>query len=143
MSARTEMAERLLLTLWVGSLWAIGFIAAPVLFTLLDDRALAGSLAGEMFRATAYLGMACGVLLLVLQLLAARPLRWRFLVMLAMVCLVALGQFLVTPWMGALRADDLAESALFARLHGVASSLHLLVSVLGLVLVIAPVTNKR
>jgi hypothetical protein len=37
-------AERILLTLWVGALWVAGFIVAPLLFSELDDRALAGSL---------------------------------------------------------------------------------------------------
>ncbi|MCK5382667.1 MAG: DUF4149 domain-containing protein, partial [Gammaproteobacteria bacterium] len=30
--------ERILLTLWVGSLWVVGFVVAPVLFAELDDR---------------------------------------------------------------------------------------------------------
>jgi hypothetical protein len=34
-------------TLWVGGLWAIGFLVAPSLFHALDDRALAGDLAGR------------------------------------------------------------------------------------------------
>ena len=39
----------LALTAWVGALWAIGYIAAPLLFAHLADRATAGSLAGSMF----------------------------------------------------------------------------------------------
>ena len=34
------------ITLWVGGLWAIGYIAAPVLFSSLGDRQLAGVVAG-------------------------------------------------------------------------------------------------
>ena len=34
-------AQRILLTAWVGGLWAIGYIAAPTLFATLDDRAMA------------------------------------------------------------------------------------------------------
>ncbi|MGB5473694.1 MAG: DUF4149 domain-containing protein, partial [Gammaproteobacteria bacterium] len=52
--------ERVLLTLWVGSLWVTGFMVAPVLFARLDDRALAGTLAGELFGLVAWLGLACG-----------------------------------------------------------------------------------
>jgi hypothetical protein len=37
------------LTLWVGGFWAIGYLAAPMLFYNLDDRMLAGMLAGKMF----------------------------------------------------------------------------------------------
>ena len=47
--------DRILLTLWVGSLWAIGYIAAPTLFATLEDRALAGTLAGAMFVRARYL----------------------------------------------------------------------------------------
>ena len=38
------------ITLWVGGLWAIGYLAAPTLFAELSDRALARQLAGAMFR---------------------------------------------------------------------------------------------
>ena len=37
------ITERIMLTLWVGSLWAVGLMVAPTLFTQLDDRALAGT----------------------------------------------------------------------------------------------------
>ena len=57
-------AERILLTLWVGALWVAGFIVAPLLFAELDDRALAGSLAGSLFTITSYLGLVCGGVLL-------------------------------------------------------------------------------
>ncbi|HEY9151095.1 MAG TPA: DUF4149 domain-containing protein, partial [Gammaproteobacteria bacterium] len=62
MSPSIPVGERILLTLWVGGLWAIGFIAAPILFAVLEDRTLAGTLAGEMFRALAWLGLVCGSL---------------------------------------------------------------------------------
>ena len=44
-----NVGERVLLTLWVGGLWAIGYMVAPALFATLEDRALAGNLAGLMF----------------------------------------------------------------------------------------------
>ena len=47
------------ITLWVGGLWAIGYIVAPSLFAHLDDRALAGMLAGKMFTLMAYIGLGC------------------------------------------------------------------------------------
>ena len=34
---------------WVGSLLAIGYIAAPVLFSQLADRSMAGTVAGALF----------------------------------------------------------------------------------------------
>ena len=50
--------ERILLTLWVGSLWVVGFVVAPLLFAELHDRALAGSTAGTLFTVTSYIGLA-------------------------------------------------------------------------------------
>ena len=47
------------ITLWVGGLWAIGFIAAPSLFAALKDRVLAGELAGNLFCLMAWAGRAC------------------------------------------------------------------------------------
>ncbi|MCH2219440.1 MAG: DUF4149 domain-containing protein [Dechloromonas sp.] len=44
-----RLAEALYLitiALWVGGLWAIGYIVAPVLFSSLGDRQLAGMVAG-------------------------------------------------------------------------------------------------
>src|SRR5574340_1194642 len=52
------------ITLWVGGLWAIGYLAAPALFSALSDRALAGQLAGRMFTLLAWAGMGCGAYLI-------------------------------------------------------------------------------
>ena len=46
---KLERLENLLLAVWGGTLIGIGYIAAPILFKALDDRALAGNLAGQMF----------------------------------------------------------------------------------------------
>ncbi len=56
----------LVATLWAGSLWTIGFIVAPTLFGTLSDRVLAGNIAGSMFRAEAWLSIACALVLLAL-----------------------------------------------------------------------------
>src|SRR5690625_7569521 len=84
--------ERILLTLWVGALWAVGYIAAPVLFGILDDRTLAGQLAGGMFTRVAMLSMVAGSSLLLAQLLRRRPL-WRSVVVVIMLMLIAVGEF--------------------------------------------------
>lgn len=131
--------ERLLLTLWVGGLWAIGYMVAPALFATLDDRALAGSLAGVMFEIIAYVGLVCGAALLLFNQLrnSARRCNWRALVLLAMLLSVMAGEFLLGPMIAGLREQGLADSARFARLHGIAASVYLLTSVLGLALVVA------
>ena len=101
------------------------------LFATLEDRALAGTLAGLMFEIIAWMGMACALLLMIINQLRypQRRLNWRMLVM--------LGQFLFTPMMAELRAAGQSDGDAFARLHGIASLVYLVNSVLGLVLVMA------
>ena len=130
-------AERILLTLWVGALWVAGFIVAPLLFSELDDRALAGSLAGSLFTVTSYLGLCCGGLLLIINGLNCRAINWRAVIVASMLLLVVIGQFVITPMVVELRAQGLTDSARFGQMHGVASVLFIITSVLGLMLVAA------
>ena len=125
--------------MWVGGLWTVGYVVAPALFANLDDRALAGTLAGVMFEIIAYVGLVCGTLLLLFNQIAhgRRHLNWRALVLAAMLVLIAVGQFWLAPMIAGLRAEGLADSTQFARLHGVAASGYLVTSLLGLALVIA------
>ena len=135
-------AERILLTLWVGALWVAGFIVAPLLFAELDDRALAGSLAGSLFTVTSYLGLLCGGLLLIFNGLTFRAGNWRAIVIVGMLLLVVIGQFVITPMVVELRAQGLTDSARFGQMHGAASVLFIVTSVLGLVLVPAGQKNR-
>lgn len=50
--------------LWWGSLSAIGFLAVPLLFANAASPAVAGGLAAKLFQAQSWLGLVCGVLLL-------------------------------------------------------------------------------
>jgi len=129
--------ERILLTLWVGSLWVVGFIVAPVLFTELNDRAVAGSVAGVLFTLTSYIGLASGSVLLLLNAVVRKRINWRALVLLGMLSLILVGQFVITPMVVDLRLQGLTDTPRFGQLHGVASVLFLLTSLLGLVLVAA------
>ena len=129
--------ERILLTLWVGSLWVAGFVVAPLLFAELDDRALAGSIAGSLFTLTSYIGLLCGSLLLVLNAVMSRRINWRAVVIVCMLLLVVIGQFVITPMVAELRVQGLTDTPRFGQMHGVASVLFLITSVLGLVLVAA------
>ena len=133
--------ERFLLTLWVGSVWAIGYIAAPVLFLTLSDRQIAGDLAGRMFTVVSYLGLACGAVLLLFAALAAgrRWARsWRVWVLAGMLLLVGIGQFVLHPAMQQLKEIGLTGQTgiRFGQLHEVAALLYGIASVLGLALVI-------
>ena len=129
--------ERILLTLWVGSLWVVGFVVAPILFNELNNRALAGSTAGILFTVTSYIGLASGSVLLLLNVTVRKRINWRALVLLGMLCLIIIGQFVITPMVADLRVQGLTDSPLFGQLHAVASVLFLLTSILGLVLVAA------
>ena len=140
---RVLAGERILLSLWVGGLWAIGYIVAPALFANLEDRALAGTLAGVMFDIIAWIGLVCASLLLLSNQLryAGRRLNWRALVLLVMLVLIVVGKFVLAPMIADMRASGGVESADFARLHGAASIAYLINSLLGLALLAAPVEN--
>ncbi len=142
-----EALYTLSITVWVGALLAIGYLAAPSLFhELASDRHLAGVLAGEMFRLVAWLGMACAAYLL-LFLAVRRGLSslnsgvfWLVLLMLGVTCAE---QFGIAPLLAQLKAEALPrqvmESAMrdrFAAWHGVSSGLYLLESLLGVWLVL-------
>ena len=45
------------ITLWVGGLWAIGYIAVPALFSSLGGRQLAGMVAGKLFSLIGWVGL--------------------------------------------------------------------------------------
>jgi len=136
----------LLITAWVGGLWATGYLAVPVLFYAQPDRQLAGMLAGQMFALVGYLGMVCGAYLL-LQLLGMsgraalrQSLFWVVAVMLLFTLAI---QFGIQPVMADLKAQasplEVMNSAFagrFKMLHGISSIIYLIQSLLGALLVI-------
>ncbi|MEG1115492.1 MAG: DUF4149 domain-containing protein [Janthinobacterium sp.] len=138
----------LVATLWAGSLWTIGFIVAPTLFGTLSDRVLAGNIAGSMFRAEAWLSIACALILLVL--LQWRPgalelKRRRLLAALVLSMLVCalLSHFGISPLMAELKAQaqgssgimDEAMRSRFGMLHGVSTVIFAVQSLLAGVLI--------
>lgn len=141
------------ITLWVGALWAIGYIAAPTLFAAVDDRVLAGTLAGRMFSVVGWLGLGCGAYLLLFMLLrlgAGAMKRLLFWIVLLMVLLAAAQLFGLQPLIAQLRSEsvprELAEAATrsrFATWHGVASVLYLVQSLLGVFLTVGAARGQR
>ena len=127
--------ERILLTLWVGGMWVAGLVVAPLLFSVLDDRSLAGTVAGSLFTVTSYIGLACGGVLLALNGWRYRAPNRRAVLLLAMLMLIGIGQFILAPLIADLRLQGLADTARFGRLHGLAGVVFLANCVLGLVLV--------
>ncbi|MFP3873616.1 MAG: DUF4149 domain-containing protein [Thiohalophilus sp.] len=135
--------ERIALTLWVGGMWITGYLVAPMLFSVLEDRALAGMLAGRMFSAMSYVGLVCAGLLLLIhfQKTTLNDWRqWRRWVLLAMLLVIVMGEFVLQPMMAELKAQGLDEGSVaqqrFGMLHGLSSSLFLFNSLAGLALVI-------
>ena len=134
-------------SLWVGGFVTVGYLITPNLFSALGDRQVAGMVAGNIFRAEAYLSIALSlVLMLAANFLvskgenAYRLIRWILLAMLA--CAIGAGLVLI-PWMSSLRDQANADSisvmasssaALFSRLHGVSSSLFVVQGLLGITL---------
>ncbi len=136
------------ITLWVGGLWAIGYLAAPVLFSTLADKTMAGMLAGKMFTIIAYVGMACGFYLLIHRLAAfgsAALKQGFFWAALLMLLLAVAAHFGIQPILEGLKEQALPKEVMesmfrdrFARWHGISSIVYLVQSVLGLVLVLSP-----
>lgn len=138
-------ARLLVTTLWAGSLWTVGYLVAPILFSTLSDRVLAGSIAGSIFRIEAWLSVGCGLVLLVMVVFddASRERRSLLRLIVVMLLSVVVGYFGLQPWMAALREaagpSGVMEGAArtqFGILHGVASLIYLFQSVLALVLVL-------
>ena len=136
----------LVATLWAGSLWTIGFIVAPTLFATLSDRVLAGNIAGSMFRAEAWLSIACAVVLLALLQWSPgglEPKRRRLLgaLVLSMLVCALLSHFGISPLMAELKAQapsgimDEAMRSRFGMLHGVSTLIFAVQSLLAGVLI--------
>lgn len=140
-------ARAVLATLWVGSLWTIGYIVAPALFANLEDRTLAGTLAGRMFHIEAWVSIVCAVLLAILVACAGAAFdkrqRKHILILIGVMlsCTLA-SHFGIQPYMAELRAmagpGGVMTSGLqaqFGKLHGASSAIYMLQSVLGLFLI--------
>ena len=135
----------IVITLWVGALWMTG-LTAYVLFDTLQDKQLAGSLAGKLFNIVSYIGMASALYLLIQRLLdygtgaLKQGFFWAVFVMLL---LVLAGHFGIQPLLAQLKTDALPNDVMqsvfadrFRNWHGVASVAYLLECLLGFVLVL-------
>ena len=147
MARFVDAAQALAITLWVGALWTTGLLVASVLFQMLDDRTLAGTIAGRLFEATAFIGLICGACLLVIRLYGWRDQALRHYVVWLIIVMLAfalIGQFGIAPILADLREraypQQVMQSTLsgsFAAWHAVAGVLYLVQCLLGAVLVIS------
>lgn len=133
-------ALRAVLTVfWIGGLWGVGVLVAPVLFHSLDN-ATAGRIAGQLFRIMAWVGMVAGSYILLHMLWqegfkALRSLDWWLIVL--MLALTLLNHFLIFPILADLKAkvSAVAEGAFgggFQSWHTISSLIYLVQSVAGL-----------
>ena len=133
------------ITLWIGGLWAIGFMVAPTLFYSLHDRAMAGELAGKLFTMIAYTGIVCATYLSLYRLVRFGGACFRqgvFWIILVMLGLTVAGEFGVQPVLEGLKNQALPREVMasvfrdrFWTWHGVSNVLYLIESVLGATLV--------
>ena len=143
-----DAVQAIAITLWVGALWTSGLLVAPMLFRMLDDRTLAGSIAGRLFETTTFVGLACGTCILIVWFFRQRGrmahhyyLPW---LVVAMLALALASQYGVQPELADLREQaypqPVMQTALgdsFAKWHMVAGMLYVAQSLLGAGLVIS------
>ncbi len=144
MDAISGKIETVLQTLWIGGLWVIGYVVTPILFASLEERRLAGELAGHMFTAINYIGLGCGTLLLAFAVLKSSGSLLkdrRIIALVLMLVLIAVSAFVLQPMMQELKLSGIVAgseaAAQFGQLHGVSSVLYLLTSLLGLFLLLS------
>lgn len=145
----------LLITALVGSFWSVGYLVAPTLFATVADRALAGTVAGNLFYVQACFSIFCSILLLGLYIFFVRvgteAQRKKIIILLLLILLFTLLYFALRPYMAELRlalhtvGDEhkIADAKRwFAILHGLSSSIYCIQSVLGGYLVLSSTQCK-
>jgi hypothetical protein len=147
-----RVASLVVLSIWVGGLAVLGFVAAPVIFATLQahdpsgGRALAGVVFGAVFARFQFWAWILGGLLILMlgarALLGPRPRRlgWRLWAVTAMIALGLVTALAIAPRIDRIRQDvtgavaDLPDTdprkAEFGRLHGL-SNVIMLVTLLG------------
>lgn len=135
----------IVITLWVGALWMTG-LSAYLLFDTLQDKQMAGRIAGKLFLAVSYIGMASAFYLLIQRLVEFGTSALKqsyFWAAFAMLLLVLAGYFGIQPLLAQLKAaalpNDVMQSVFASRFstwHGVASVAYVVECLLGFVLVL-------
>jgi hypothetical protein len=131
-------ARLLVVTLWAGSLWTVGYLVAPTLFATLHDTALAGTIAGSMLRSEAWLSMACALLVFGLVAVSKDVTQQRrktlYVVVAAMLVCVLVNYVGLWPLMA--DAKLAGDRSKFGMLHGISMVIYLGQSLLAAFLVV-------
>lgn len=124
--------------LWAGLLVAVGGVAAPALFSVLE-RQHAGTGAGQVFHIESRLSLAFAILLFVLERRRVRDeveqgasqsaMSANLLLVLGALFLTVLGGFALQPMIQAAKAGE-PTALSFAALHGISASLYWLKALL-------------
>ncbi|HKV63808.1 MAG TPA: DUF4149 domain-containing protein [Candidatus Acidoferrum sp.] len=146
MSNLLRTIEFLGLSLWLGSDVFLSFVVAPGAFRILSSRDAAGAIVGFGLARMHWMGVVCGVALLLARLLRTKTFASlatpAALCVVLMILLTVVSQQAVSPKMAALRVQlgsiqaTAADSPLlteFGRLHRVSVSLESTVLLAGLV----------
>lgn len=140
-----QISEKILLTIWVGGMWAIGYIVVPVLFQMLD-KPIAGNVAGQLFTIMSYIGLFSSIALIISIVVnqGFNTKHWQLITLIGMFVIIVVAQFVLQPMMAELKSLGLIEEnrAQFGRLHGIASVLFLINSLAGLALVVSGLGRK-
>jgi uncharacterized membrane protein len=128
--------EFLALSIWLGSDVFLSFVVAPGAFSVLAGRDQAGAMVGYSLTRMHWMGVICGVLLLLLRVARTRTVASlaapAALCVLLMILLTVTSQLALSPKMAALRvqmgsiqatAADSPLLAEFSRLHRVSVAL--------------------
>ncbi|WP_242533078.1 DUF4149 domain-containing protein [Niveibacterium umoris] len=134
-------------------MWTIGGIVAPVLFSSLADRSLAGQIAGRLFSAVGWIGVGAALYLILFIVIERGSQSFRgasVWIVLLMFLLTLASQFGIQPILAQLKAEafprEVMESLVrdrFAAWHGISSVLYLIQSGLGGALVVLEATSPR
>ena len=119
---------RILRVLWAGSLWAMIWVAA-LMFHFERDKHVAGLIAASLFSVETYLGLALGVLALLL------PGRGRFRLGYFAIALLLFNEWVLKAVMEAARVHGSAMGLGFGPWHGISALLYLLACLLVAVMI--------
>jgi uncharacterized membrane protein len=136
MSVFLRAIEFLALSIWLGSDVFLSFVVAPGAFSVLASRDQAGAIVGYSLGRMHWMGIVCGVVILLVRVLRVRGLAALVapaaLCVVLMILLTAISQLAVSPRMAVLRVqmgsiEATAEGnpllAEFARLHTISVGL--------------------
>ena len=145
-ASRLAGVRLLVAVLWAGSLWALGYIAAPAVFASVPST-VAGDVVASLLTRLAWVSFACAALLLVLvrvspDIDAARRRSLSLLVLAMLACALvmfvglqpAMAQLRELAGAGGVRASPYWTQ--FAVMHGVSQLFHVIESVLAAILVL-------